>query len=111
MSRWPTDPLRRQAFVVGLSGVSCTSDAYTAPNDRYYNPLLNGGCIDYDGGTSCGINNSVPGDWSEATNNELKARCTHVEADFAFEFISCGLGLLAHSLSYVISRRPSANHY
>ncbi len=68
--------------------------------NRYWSPLLNGGCEAENGATYCGIYDS----------NDLKTRCTRVQTDFAFEFIACAFGLGALFISYSMSRRVST-HY
>jgi len=102
---------RLQALTLALKGVSCTADDQYFVNfaNRYGNKLLNGGCQGIDERhMTCGVDLGREAD-PNGLDNELKSRCTKVQADYSFEFIACAFGIGAVFIGFMLMKNRGSH--
>ncbi|KAI1754861.1 hypothetical protein F4782DRAFT_463662 [Xylaria castorea] len=91
--------MRIQSLTVALqSASSCTATDEESQYDRYYNKILNGGCIHTEQGPLCHSFNS---DGKDLT----PGRCQTAKADYVFEYVGFIFGIVMVCLGYALNRR------
>ncbi|KAI1373448.1 marvel domain-containing protein [Hypoxylon crocopeplum] len=85
------------ALTVALKSVpNCTDTDNFNQYQRYYNKLLNGGCIEVDGELGC------PG--ADDNDGGLRSRCQRVQADYVFQYLAFVFGIAVIVMSFVVHR-------
>ncbi|KAI0550339.1 hypothetical protein F4679DRAFT_594787 [Xylaria curta] len=88
------------SLTVALRNVSsCTAMDQESQYDRYYNKILNGGCVE--------IEKSPPFCYALGSDGKdlTPSRCLTAQADYVFEYIGFIFGIAMVCLGYVLCRR------
>ncbi|KAI1736464.1 hypothetical protein F4680DRAFT_432221 [Xylaria scruposa] len=88
------------SLTVALQTVSsCTAMDQESQYDRYYNKILNGGCVHIEKGPPFCY--ALDSDGKDLT----PGRCQTAQADYVFEYIGFIFGIVMVCLGYVLYRR------